>query len=233
MSKLINRQRPIPFGLTFYQPEIRWRPRSGSSFTQIVEGLIVARRANPVQTSKHKWATDYESVANEVDAYNAAICETMGWKEYISADGRQSVTLPFSQGARPMQPSQPRAKSLASKLRSVAAGAETIVETVTKKEAVSPELSSQRASVCVRCPLNEKGDLLRFFTVPASEAIRKAFGMFNSQDLKTPYDDQLGTCSACNCPMKLKVHFPKDRIMKNIPQADYDALHADCWLRKE
>lgn len=220
--RLIDRHKQIPNGLHFYQPQTKWRSRPWSSFNGIVEALISHRQANP-------WLglpTGRREVEAEVDAFNANICATMGWGDYItSAEG--AAVAPFQSG-----PS--RLPSLLGTLANVAVGAEANVEWLADgAEAVPAELSNQRAGICVLCPLNGKGDLTRYFTVPAAAAIRKAYELRRDWKLSTVHDDQLGVCEACSCPMKLKVHFPIQIVRDHIrPQAKAD-LHPKCWILNE
>jgi hypothetical protein len=87
--------------------------------------------------------------------------------------------------------------------------------------------------VCTTCDRNSKGDLLQFFTKAAGEAIRQAIEILWQQDLKTPHDDKLGVCDVCDCPLKLKVHFPIDRIKKGTSDETRARLPEYCWIVKE
>jgi hypothetical protein len=100
-------------------------------------------------------------------------------------------------------------------------------------EAVPQEKANARAAVCAKCPMNEKGDLLRFFTKPVSEAIRHALSLRSEWKLETPDDFRLGVCTACDCPMRLKVHIPIERIREKLKPEIKSRLHPDCWIPKE
>lgn len=228
MVTLKNPAKHIPFGFNFYQPEIKHRARG--SIDQITRSLVDARLANPGPTSRYGWSTDYAKVREEVISYNAQICQRMGWTDYIlEADGGQPFPIPFS---RP-HPTR-HSTTVLQKLGSAVAGAETLVIWLAnKREAVPAVQAEHRAGTCSGCPMNDKGDILSWFTKPVSEAIRKALRDKDGMELSTSFDDILGVCSACSCPLKLKVWLPKDKIMKEMPKEAFDALHEKCWLRDE
>jgi hypothetical protein len=175
---------------------------------------------------KNPWlglATDRASAEQQVDAFIAQFCASMGHTAYItSGEGGPPPPLPL------------RPPSLGSRLGNLVAGAEANVEFLkSSKEAVPPALSESRAGICVTCPLNSKGGLERFFTVPIASAIRRAYSILNGWNLKTSHDADLGVCEACDCPMKLKVHFPITLVREKLTDSAKAALWEKCWIRHE
>lgn len=231
--RLSSRQRQIPWGFKFRQPEIKWHSRPGSSFDQIVNQLIAARRANPALLAKYNWPTDYNRVADEVDAFNAAVCQTQGWHDFITSEGAPS--LPKS---LPPDPNQ-----AASYLRNVAAtakelvrGAKTLIEWIDAgQKPVARDQAEQRAAVCAACPLNEAGDLTKWFVVPAAELIRRQVERAQALSLATSQDARLNLCTACHCPLKLKVHVPIEWITKRLSPEQTARLRTapGCWIIAE
>jgi len=225
MSRLLDRNKFIPGGFQYYQPETGWKSPRMASFETIVSAIIAHRQANSWLIEKNKWSVDPETVRDELDAYNTKICQQMGWNSYISGAGGPSL---------PPNPQLPRSQQIARRVGNVVAGAETLVDWIKDgSEAVSPEQSAQRAEVCVACPKNNPGDLLSFFTRPAAEAIRRTIEKKNEMNLSTPSDDKLGVCDACDCPLKLKVHLPITFIRPRISQAVKSELDPACWMLKE
>ncbi len=226
MARLLDRNKFIPNGFQYYQPETGWKAPRMASFETIVSAIISHRQANPWLIQKHGWSVDPEAVRNELDAYNAKICEQMGWTQYISGAGS---------GAPPQNPQEPRAHNLLRKVGNVAAGAETLlVDWIPSgAEAVPASQSADRASVCVGCSFNDSGDLLSFFTRIAAEAIRRTIQKKNEMNLSTPHDEKLGVCKVCDCPLKLKVHLPIPFIKERMSQAVRSELPAHCWMVKE
>lgn len=224
MATLINRQMQIPNGLKFFQPETNWTPPPNASFDVIVNSLIAHRNANPFLRDKHGWATDYPTVANEVDAFNARICESHGWTKYITSGG--GGPAPKSWPLPQPQPFQG--------VRNVVAGAKTLIEwRGAGGQAVPAEQSGRRAEICSVCEQNGSTDLLSFFTQNVAEAIKLEIELKNQMKLQTPYDEKLGVCKACDCPMKLKVHTPIDHIKHHMPEAQRAKLDPKCWILAE
>ena len=227
MPRLKDRNRQIPNGLIFFQPETQWKPTPFSSFDTIVQGLISHRKANPYLVQKHGWSVDPVQVANEVDSFNGLVCQQMGWTDYyVTDDGGvpASAPVPFPQAPQVHQ----------GKLSQLVAGGKTLVKWIANSvEAVPANLAEARARVCISCPLNGKGDWTSFFTVPVSNAIRAALEDRSRMNLTTPYDAQLGVCEGCSCPLKLKIHMPIARILEDMPPESFDSLVPACWIRAE
>lgn len=220
MARLRDRNRSIPFGFKFKQPETGWEPAPWSSFETIVDGILAMRRGNPYLAKKHAWKMDRASIAEEVDAYNAKLCETHGWDAFI--EGGQND--PKFQGHR----------SLGEKANAVVAGVKIIASMFGPEGPIRDKaLATQRASVCVRCPKNERGDWTRYFTVPAQAMIRRGLAIVKDLDLTTEHDANLDICTACSCPLKGKVFARLDHILKNIPPEDKAALDPGCWILSE
>ena len=219
MSRLVNRQLQIPGGYKFYQPETGWNPSAWSSFDSIVQQVISHRKGNPALAATR--ATDVPSVESEVDAFNALICEKMGWGQYIA-------------GGEAAPPKSPPPPSLFNRVKRVAAGADTVVTWIQSgAEAVSDTLSNHRAEICAGCPQNLKAALSDIFTVGASEAIRAALNKRKEMNLSTLHDENLGVCDACSCPLKLKVHMPIASIITKIPAEARARLDPRCWITFE
>lgn len=229
MPRLKNRNKQVPNGMTFYDAVLRWTSQRGASFQVICDGLRTARMANPGVTAAKNLATDPNAIAEEVDNYIATHCERMGWTDFITGPGGAAV--PFQQG-------QPRpVPNPISQLRNVAVGSEVLIEWIASgAEAVPQEQANGRAEVCAKCPLNKKGDWASLFTVPISNAIRKALGAKREMKLETPSDHELGVCTACDCPMALKVWVPYASFFPKMSQAAKDALNKEnpiCWIKTE
>lgn len=232
-ARLISRQKFIPYGFKFNQPEINWQARRNTSFDQVVKDLIRARNANAPARAKYKWATDYDTVANEVDEYNARICLAHGWNEYVS-----SGTAPSIPKSNPLSqiPGLQSLKDAAAKAKELVAGAKTLMEWKDSEDAAVPaELSESRATVCASCPMNQPGDFTQWFTVPAAELIRRQIQETQAKNLTTSKDAQLNLCTACSCPLRLKVHVPIQWIGKRLAPGVLAKLKAapNCWIPLE
>ena len=198
MLALKDRQSQIPNGLTFYEASTKWQPPKFASFETIVQSLIAQRKANPYNTAKNKLATDYQAVCREVDTFNARLCTANGWTKFV-----------LDQGAAPPPPKslspqhQSNVAAAAGTARRIWAGVRTLNDWIDSGEpAVEQGEADPRAAICVVCPLNGQGGLEKWFSIPASEAIKRQFQKLESRKLATPHDAKLGICMACTCPMK-------------------------------
>lgn len=220
MLRLRNRHKPPINGFQYFQPETG-RDFKEWSFTTICDAIQADRIANP----RFNLTTDRASIEQEVDYVNALrMSKVSGGGEYIS-----DPSLPTA---------QPSPKAMApqflQRVGQVAAGAVALVDWIKDKaEAVTPEKAYSRAAICASCPLNDKnGDLLSYFTKPVSDAIRSTLAWKNDLKLETPYDSQLGICTACACPLRLKLWMPLDRILDKMDSGTKSDLDPNCWITK-
>ena len=231
MARLNNRAIQIPFGLKFYQPETRFNSRQGS-FNNIVDQVVAMRKANPALVAKHNWSTEWDIVADEVDAFNAAICERMGWNNFISQPGAGVAPTPKFKALSPLAEKQ--LSAAAEKVKKVWQGVKTLNDWIDSQlPPVETALSQHRAEVCVACPLNGRGGLEEWFTKPAAAAIKLQLSKLASRKLATTVDDKLNVCTACLCPLKLKVHTPLPFITEHLSASTKAELDKKCWILEE
>ena len=228
MARLKNRQMQIPGGLRFYQPQTNFTIKGGvMSFNGIVDNVIANRRANP----QHKLATDKAAVEDEVDEFNAAICERMGWTNFIMIPS-QAPPAPKFKALSPLD--QKQLSAVGGKIKKVWQGVRSLDEWIQSQlPAVDAALAQHRAEVCVACPMNGQGGLEEWFTKPASEAIKKQFAKLSQRQLSTPLDDKLNVCTACLCPLKLLVHTPIEFKLSHMGEDTRQSLHPGCWVLAE
>jgi hypothetical protein len=231
MATLNNRQIQIPFGIKFYQPETRFNSRQGS-FNNVVDQVVAMRKANPALVAKHGWATDWDTVATEVDMFNAAICERMGWTNFINQPGAGVAPSPKFKALAPLAEKQ--LSAVADKAKKVWQGVKTLNDWIDSQlPPVETSLSQHRAEVCAACVLNGKGGLEEWFTKPAAAAIKLQMSQLASRKLSTTVDDKLNVCTACLCPLKLKVHTPLPFITEHMSDATKNELDKNCWILEE
>ncbi len=232
-SRLKNRNSQIPNGMTFLVPETNWRPQRFASFSAIVNGLIAHRRGRPDLVASKGWSLDYDTVANEVDAFNALICVRHGWNDYIMGD--EGVAPPPKSQAL-LQHEKSLISAAAGKAKKIWAGVKTSNEWIDSgAPPVAKETSEIRASTCAKCPKNGKGDFTSWFTKPASEVIGKQIERINGMKLTTSVDATLNVCEVCLCPLKVKVHTPMTFIKAHMSPDTLAELRQvpNCWIPKE
>jgi hypothetical protein len=233
MPRLLDRNKQVPYGLKFQIPGTKWTHPTMVSFDTIVRSAILFLQGNPHVAQRLGWDISFEAIADRVDEYNALIMEKTGWPQYLldpSGSGGASQPAPFPH----QQTYQPPHRSLGQRLANVAAGGDVVVDWIkSKEEAVPADVSGLRASVCAGCRFNQKGDLLRFFTLPLAEAVRKSMMLARDWKMSTPADHLLGVCEVCDCPMRLKVHMPLKRVVEGTKPEIFAQLPAWCWIKKE
>jgi hypothetical protein len=234
MARLKSRDRFIPNGFVFYQPQTGWKAPKNRSFETIVNALIHHRKGNPHLVEKHHWATDHDTVADELDAFNAAVCERMGWKDFIQSNFTGSAPPKFF---APSPSDQSSLAAAAGRIKKIWSGIRTLSQWYDSQEpGVPAELSTARAKTCSECLMNQPGDFSTWFTGPAAEAIKRQIEKFADRKLSTPYDDKLHTCAACLCVNKLSVHAPLHLKVANLSkevEAELRKGNPDCWVVRE
>ena len=224
--RLKSRMNSPPNGFLYHQKETNWQswkvaPITQYDFKQLCLALQAHRRANP----QYHLATDLAVIEAEVDQANAVRVAAMpNTESYLM---NTEAPVPFLQA--------PKAKPLnaAEKVSALAAGAETVDDFLESGEQpVNVEVATERAQICAECPQNGRGDMTRWFTIPASELIRKQLERREQRGLTTMLDGQLGICTACLCPLKLKVHFQLPFILKHMSDDVKKKLDPRCWITK-
>lgn len=232
--RLKDRNRQIPNGLRFLQPETNWQPSRFASFSVIVNSLISHRKTNPKLVAQKKWSIDPEVVANEVDAYNALLCARHGWTSYI-IDGSEGAVAPPKPQAL-LQQEKSALAAAADKAKKIWSGIRTLNDWIdTGTPPVEKMVSELRASICASCPQNGKGDFTAWFTKPAADVISKQIEKLAKLKLSTTNDAKINICEVCFCPLKLKVHTPIQHIKAHMSPEVIAALRAvpQCWIPKE
>lgn len=231
--RLKDRNKFIPGGFVFYQPQTKWRAPRMASFTTIVQALIAHRKANPALRADKKIRVDEEGVAEEVDAFNARVCQANGWDDYIMGTGLVSLPPKFK---APSQQEKERLGVAAGRVRKIWSGVRTLNDWLDSNlPPVPQEQAEARAAVCAKCPHNNAGDFTSWFTSPASEVIRRQLERLTERQIKTSLDAQINICDICLCPLKLKVHTPFSFIKVNMVSALFDDLAKvpNCWVVAE
>jgi hypothetical protein len=216
MPRLKNRNKCPINGFQLFQPELGKHYKTWS-FKDLCDQMIADRLINP----RFNLPTDRAAVESEADLVNAMrMASITGGEEYITGT--------TAEAPKPAPPLQDR-------LARLVAGADAQLKwIVSKEEAVPREQSTARAAVCVNCQFNDtKGDLLSYFTRPISAMILKGLELVRAWNLETPHDSRIGVCTACDCPLKLKVHIPHARIWSDMDAATKAGLPAWCWILKE
>ena len=225
---LKNRKILPPGGYHFFEARTGWSPMAMLDFETTVSLIVEHRKANPRFAGQ--WATDRESVSAELELQTCQHLASKGLAEEWCMDGGG---FSFQAGPAPQQ------QWLGRKLRESAAAVSKIVAGIgvltdwlgETAEPVSEEVANHRATICSGCPKNRPGGFTDFFTVEASELIRKQLSVKSDMNLATHKDQDLGVCSACLCPLKLKVWAPMEYILKHTSDDVKNQLDERCWIK--
>ena len=222
MPRVKNRRVSAVGGWKYFQPQ------TGASFEDwdfgsIVQKIQQHRQGNP----RFRLSTNLTDIENEVDEHNAMrMLSIAGAEGYVEASVGDSPPL-----HRPLNP--PSSPSVAAGSSRVIGGAKIALEMFGSQGPVSAALAEHRASICVDCPKNDKGDWTKWFTVPASAVIRQMIGLIHDMKLTTPYDDKIQFCSACSCPIRSKVWAPLNHIKQHTPPEALEHVDERCWIIHE
>jgi hypothetical protein len=173
--------------------------------------------ANPAITEKHKLATDYSTIKQELTAFNQA-------RGALPQTPQVAPTF-FSQNSSRLPQ---RVVAAAANIRRAAQGTAVVLDWLTSGgKPVAQELAEKRAKVCVACPKNVAGD---WYTTAPAELIRATLSARSDLKLETPYDDKLQSCEVCRCLLKLKVFCPLDHILKGTNPEIMAEFPKNCWI---
>lgn len=224
--RLKSRDQFPPGSFQFCQPETGWCAPTWRSFDTVVRELIAHRNGNPHLIAKHGWATDYDTVANEVDEYNAVRCRNAGYFDFILQDSPPSPKLFLSR----FQARKPAA-AVAGNIKRVAAGIGVLYDWLgSGATPVSKDEAERRAAICVSCPKNDGGDWKAYFTESIAEKIRQQLSIKHDLKLETSQDDKLTVCSGCDCPLHLKVWTPMQHVLAHTSDEIKQRLDPRCWV---
>jgi hypothetical protein len=119
--------------------------------------------------------------------------------------------------------------SLLTKVKNYANGVRILTDFLgSNGDVVGKELAERRAAVCSLCPLNKQGLAI---AEAVSEVIREQTEVKNFLELRTSQDENLHTCSVCDCPLPLKVWQVYRRVKPS--EDEMEKFPTYCWLRKE
>lgn len=229
MVTLKNPQVQIPNGYSYIQAETGWdSTRAIGTFPSIdvlTRAVISHREANPWLIQKHGWNVNYEDVYREMCDYNAKRCLEHGWGNFIVTDESLPAEVPV------IQKKTSSLEEAAAGVKRVAAGVGLFVDWIGEGGVpVSEDIAERRAAVCVQCPKNDGGDWKKYFTEPIADKIKKQLEIKHDLELKTSLDDKLTVCSACDCPLPLKVWVPLKHVLAHTSYAVQARLDKKCWI---
>lgn len=197
------------------------------SFSTICQKEFARRKANKYLCEKHNLGLDMISVEYDVEQQNVARCLAHGWNDFVVTDA--PVTRYVADGSK-----KNRFGNAVGGLKRVAAGVGVLLDWLgSGGKPVDQAVAEHRANVCATCPRNDGGDWKSFFTGKIADKIKKQLEIKNDLSLRTSQDDKLTVCSACDCPLPLKVFTPISHVLAHTSDEVKARLHPNCWVLHE
>lgn len=212
-------------GWKFRQVQTGWQNDMplGRTFDATVEAIIIHRKKNPAITAKHKLSTSFDEVAQELENFTK---KRLGIVDSLPKSVAPAFSLARLAGA------------VVAGARNIGIGAQNLLAWSDSGKVVPPEVADARALICTaggpgntRCPMNGTGDWKQMFTAPATELIKNQLAAKNSMKLATKYDDSLGVCEVCACPLPLKVWSPLEFALRKMSKETKEKLPEWCWMK--
>lgn len=228
MARMKSLMAHPPHSWQFLQPETGQAAPFVGSFHYVCDQVLKLRNANPFLAERHGWRLDQAGIEHDVEQFNVARMIAGGWTDFIIQDDG-----PASASYNPPPVQKKTGAAVLGSINRVAAGVAVLLDWLgSSAKPVDHVLADKRASVCATCPKNDGGDFTKFFTQPIADKIRTQMEIRGDLQLRTPHDEKLTICSACDCPLKLKVWVPLDHILAHTSEETKTRLDPRCWILK-
>jgi hypothetical protein len=231
-----------PGGWQYYDPKTGYRETKPTEHDrkEAAQAILQMRRNNP-----HIYPPETLSLELSLEAlenYTVQRLANQGLMQFVMSD-TPVVLLPepvkkklfTSRNPAVARPAaNPVKDSWWDKVQKIVGGVSTLSDWVGHgQKPVDQATAEQRASVCVQCPLNKTEGIMGAITGGIAAAIKAQTELRNHLELHTQHDDKLLTCSACACPLPLKVWTPLQFISDHLERDVYIELDQNCWILKE
>ena len=228
MARLKSLTAHPPHGFQFIEPAAGMKKPFTGSFSSVVDQVRSLRRANKYLAEKHGWALDKAGIEYDVEQQNVARCIAHGWTDFLQQEF--VATPPTYQGDLKKN----LFGNAVGGVKRVAAGIGVLLDWLgSGGKPVDQALAEHRANVCATCPKNSGGDWKSYFTGKVADKIKTQLEIKNDLSLRTSQDEKLTVCSACDCPLQLKVHTPLSHILSHTTDDVKKKLDPRCWITAE
>lgn len=191
------------------------------------------RFGNAWLAQKHNWATSIEAISLELDSYNAMLCQSMGWLDFITIDNDAPPDFQKASLPRPDE-AQNVAGGRDGKLKKAVSGLKLITDWLgSGLKPVSKGLAEKRAYICRQCPQNKLGDFWQRMEGAAAAELRTLIEVKNDLDLHLEDESNLHSCMVCDCFLPLKAWVPIDHVLTHTSGEVAKELDPSCWILHE
>lgn len=226
MPRLKSLDRHVPGDFQMIHAEANQAEPFKGSFYHVCREEHKFRRLNPFLAQKYGWSLEMEQIEKDVHDYNVQRCLAHGWLDFL--DMGTGTYTPLQQ-----PPEKKMFRSAVAAVETTKAGIGVWMDHMGPSGVpVAQKTADERAAICATCPHNKQGGLKNWFVQKAADEIMHLFGIFKDLDVKTKYDDKLGVCELCVCPLKNKVQVEMHHIQKHLTPEVREKLAAvkHCWV---
>lgn len=97
-------------------------------------------------------------------------------------------------------------------------------------QVVDKETAQKRANVCIKCPMNQNGNMV---TKAIAWAIKEQTDLKSELELRVDGEKSLHSCAVCSCWLKLKIWIPMNQLRSEETPEDKAKWPAWCWMKTE
>lgn len=239
---LLNPSKTPPGGFQYFIPQLGpvgwWLPNPVSHTLESAAKLVLQQHlVNP----RFNLPTEFATVKSMVEEYQ---CRRLkydpAWccpeSESLKKNSNQILSLDQFPQAQPSAASAAAVATapLAERISKLAAGSQILRDWWGEGGLpVSKTLAEARASVCVRCGCNQKGDWLNKVPSTIAGAILEQRRCKDKLQMRVSQEAQIMTCNACECHLPLKVWVPLSNIEPFTSDKTWKRLPQHCWMQTE
>lgn len=197
---------------------------SMSPFNDAAREILEFRKGNNLPRAT------LQEVADDLDEFQ---CIRLGFDPlFVSVKKNQTILQRFA--ASPSHVLQGVVGRAAGLVSNVVTGTQILADWLGNSgKPVSQELAQQRANVCILCEKNQDGHFSAKLTAAVANAILVQRRKKLEMKLTVEGEENLHTCSACDCHLPLKVWVPIDVVADRTSKETLKELPDFCWMKKE
>lgn len=221
--RLLSTKTLPPGGFPYIQPDTGMKFGGMVGFNDQVAAIVAHRRKNKLARSNPG------EVTQDLHDYT---CARLGNNAEFCSDG--VVVLKKKMWDRVVGD----AKHAAEVISSTVSGAAVLADWLGDGLQPVPEEQAQvRSDICTgrlngtACPKNQQSGWR--WTMAVAQNIHAQMAKKTEAGIKVEGEDQLGTCQACGCHLKLKVHVPFRHIHAHTSDEQMSKFPDFCWIQKE
>lgn len=216
-------------------PEAALVINMGLDLRQTVSTIVKYRKANPaLGLSIHNSDAEQSLFEYTFGRLRDKYGEKTADRWFQTAESRSAIVADYSKKKPLYRLLEEKGNARPAVVEAYHRGAKTLASWVGEgAHPVAADIANHRAGVCVACPLNQPDDnWLSRLAVAVSSTVRAALQLKTQMNLRTDQDNDLFVCTACRCPLPLKVWVPMETILAEMDNETFESLHPKCWIKQ-